>query len=189
MEATPKRSGRTSKRDLLLDAAATLVSTHGVQHLTIDAVALAANVTKAGLIYHFKTRDELLAALVERMVKDFDVQAHPPESLSPSVPTMKSALSQMSREAFDMRPEQRRLMANLLAAVSSHPQLVAPVQALYARNYAWLEDNGKEADQALLLAAAMDGVALLELLNLHQFTPRQRAALRAAMDSAIQALP
>ena len=48
MSNTEKRQGRTSKRDQLLDAAASIVSKQGVQQLTIDAVALAANVTKAG---------------------------------------------------------------------------------------------------------------------------------------------
>jgi AcrR family transcriptional regulator len=189
MSYTEKRQGRTSKRDLLLDAAASIVSKQGVQQLTIDAVALAANVTKAGLIYHFKTRDELLAALVERMVKEYDLQARPSDALPQSGLTMKSALGQMAQETFEMPSEQRQLMSNLLAAVSSHPQLIAPVQALYARTYDWLTQSGKQSDQALLLAAALDGIALLELLNLHQFTPQQRDAMRASMDSAIRALP
>lgn len=184
MATSEKRTGRISKRDQLLDAAAAIVGKHGVQQLTIDAVAAAANVTKAGLIYHFKTRDELLGALVERMVQDFDVQALPQEGL-----TMRSVLSQMSKETFELPPEQRQLMANLLAAVSSHPQLIAPVQALYARNYDWMAQSGGHADQGMVLAAALDGIALLELLNLHQFTPQQRAAMRTALDSAIRALP
>lgn len=184
MAISEKRTGRTSKRDQLLDAAAAIVSKHGVQQLTIDAVAMAANVTKAGLIYHFKTRDELLGALVERMAQEFDLQTQPQESL-----TTRSALSRMSQETFEMTPEQRQLMADLLAAVSSHPQLIAPVQALYARNYDWMTQSGDRADQAMILAAALDGIALLELLNLHQFTPQQRAAMRAALDSAIRALP
>jgi AcrR family transcriptional regulator len=189
MNSTEKRIGRSSKRDQLLDAAAAVVSQHGVQQLTIDAVAMAANVTKAGLIYHFKTRDDLLAALVERMVNEFDMQARPQEQLPPDGLTMKTALSQMSVETFEMPAQQRQLLTNLLAAVSSHPQLIAPVQALYARNYDWLGKSGEQADQAMLLAAALDGIALLELLNLHQFTPQQRDAMRAAMDSAIRALP
>lgn len=179
-----KRTGRTSKRDQLLDAAAAIVSKHGVQQLTIDAVAAAAKVTKAGLIYHFKTRDELLGALVERMVQDFDVQALPQEGL-----TTRSVLDQMSRDTFEMPPEQRQLMTNLLAAVSSHPQLIAPVQALYSRNFDWITQSGEHASQAMLLVAALDGIALLELLNLHQFTPQQRASMRAALESAIRVLP
>lgn len=189
MTSTEKRPGRTSKRDQLLDAASAIVSKHGVQQLTIDAVALAANVTKAGLIYHFKTRDDLLAALVERMIKEYDVLARPQENQASDGLTIKSALSQMSRETFEMPPEKRQLLSNLLAAVSSHPQLIAPVQGLYARSYDWLVQSGEQADQALLLAAALDGIALLELLNLHQFTPQQRDAMRAALDSAIRALP
>ncbi|MYN44778.1 TetR family transcriptional regulator [Pseudoduganella sp. FT93W] len=189
MSSTEKRQGRTSKRDQLLDAAASIVSTQGVQHLTIEAVAAAANVTKAGLIYHFKTRDDLLSALVERLIKDFDVQANTAQRPVTQALTTKSALNKMSIETFDMPSDLRQLMANLLAAVSFHPQLMPPVQALYARNYDWLAQNSEQVDQALVIAAALDGIALLELLNLHQFTSQQRDAMRGALESAIRALP
>ena len=59
----PNPSQRSGKQRLI-DAAAQIVSTQGVQQLTLEGVAAAAGVTKGGLIYHFKTKDDLLAALV-----------------------------------------------------------------------------------------------------------------------------
>ena len=68
-----KAARRPSSRDKILDAAISIVAEAGVPQLTIEAAAAAAGVTKAGLIYHFKTRDDLLAAVVETMASEIDV--------------------------------------------------------------------------------------------------------------------
>lgn len=189
MNNSERRPGRSSSRDRLLDAASDVVSQHGVQHLTIDAVAAAANVTKAGLIYHFKTRDDLLEALVERMIGELDVRARLPKQSPTGEASPKEVLIQLARDTFDMAEDQRQLMTNMLAAVSSHPHLIGPAQALFARSYDWLIGSSPEAGKALALAVALDGITLLELLNLHRFTPLQREAMRTALDSAIHDLP
>jgi len=188
MSNATKRPGRSSSRDRLLDAAAGIVTEQGVQQLTIDAVAAAANVTKAGLIYHFKTRDDLLQALVERMMSEMDVRARVPQGPDAGS-SPKAVLAQLTEETFELPDDQRQLLANVLAAVSSNPQLIGPAQALFARSYDWLAESGAQAGKAMALAAALDGIALLELLNLHRFTPQQREAMRAALDSAIRDLP
>jgi AcrR family transcriptional regulator len=58
------------RRDLLLDAAEEVLSRGGPQALTLQAVASEAGVSKGGLLYHFSTKSELVAALVERLIKD-----------------------------------------------------------------------------------------------------------------------
>ena len=189
MKNPVKRPGRVSKRDQLLDAAADIVSKRGAQYLTIDAVALAANVTKAGLIYHFKTRDELLSALVERMVAQLDILAYARNALPTTPSSLRTTLDRIKQYTFDMPPDQRQLLSNMLGAVSSNPLLLPPAQALYARGYNWMIQSGEHAGEAMMLSAALDGITLLELLNLHQFTPEQRDAMRAAIDAAISKLP
>jgi len=62
--------GRSSSREKLLDAAADLISQGSVHELTLEGVAAAAGVTKGGLIYHFKTKDELVGAVVESYVRE-----------------------------------------------------------------------------------------------------------------------
>ncbi|RFA27769.1 hypothetical protein CAI21_14235 [Alkalilimnicola ehrlichii] len=187
MPQSDRRPGRASSRDKLLDAAADLVVKHGVQNLTIDSVAAAAGVTKAGLIYHFKTRDELLSALVERMVEAFDVLKSAAQEGS-STTSPKAALSRLLNDTLDMPQDQRQLLANLLVAVCLQPSLAGPVQALYARDYEALS-GGDDGGRAMLLAAAMDGIALIELLHLHKFTSQQRQAMRAALEREIRELP
>src|SRR3954449_11619979 len=65
-------------KDRLLDAAATVVHRDGAQALTLDAVAREAEVSKGGLLYHFKSKRELVEALVERWMAEF--QKEPAEA-------------------------------------------------------------------------------------------------------------
>ncbi|VWB38276.1 TetR/AcrR family transcriptional regulator [Burkholderia lata] len=192
MTTSERRAGRSSSRDRLLDAAAELVASQGIQNLTIEAVAAAAKVTKAGLVYHFKTRDDLLAALIERVVGELDMlelRAHAAHEADASAKPLKSSLDELSKLTFDMPEDRRLLLANLLAATSLYPHLAGPVRDFFSRSYEQVAQSGPDAGQALALVVALDGIALLEVLNLHRFTPEQRQVLRDTLESAIRKLP
>ncbi|MCA8024572.1 TetR/AcrR family transcriptional regulator [Burkholderia cepacia] len=192
MSTSERRAGRSSSRDRLLDAAAELVVSQGIQNLTIEAVAAAAKVTKAGLVYHFKTRDDLLAALIERVVGELDMldlRAQEALEADDSAKPLKSSMAELSELTFDMPEDRRLLLANLLAATSLYPHLAGPVRDFYSRSYARVAQSGPDAGQVLALVVALDGIALLEVLNLHRFTPEQRQVLRDTLESAIRKLP
>jgi AcrR family transcriptional regulator len=59
----PKDSGRTRQR--ILDAAYVQFRRKGFTRVGVDEIAAAAKVTKRTLYYHFKSKDELLAAVLE----------------------------------------------------------------------------------------------------------------------------
>lgn len=52
-------------RDKILDAANKLFYADGVRAVSVDAVAATAGVTKRTLYYHFRSKDELIAAYLE----------------------------------------------------------------------------------------------------------------------------
>ncbi|MGV0111808.1 TetR/AcrR family transcriptional regulator [Arthrobacter sp. CP30] len=56
---------RTPQR--LLDAYEDLLVTEGERGATLDAIAQRAGVSKGGLTYHFRSKDELTAALFDRL--------------------------------------------------------------------------------------------------------------------------
>src|SRR3954465_8010172 len=71
---------RALTRNRLLDAAAAVVRRDGAQALTLDAVAAEAGVSKGGLLYHFKTKRDLVQAMIERWLAEFqrDIDAADP---------------------------------------------------------------------------------------------------------------
>ena len=194
-----KPTRRPSSRDKILDAAITIVAEAGVPQLTIEAAAAAAGVTKAGLIYHFKTRDELLAAVVEAMANEIDVYsrakdasraAKGPRAMAPGKAQanpqseLQAALLEQVEMTFDMPEQLQRLMRSLLQAHATNPAVMPPVQALFERGYEMMAASSNPG-RALLISLAMDGMQLIELLQLHEFTPAQRKIVKKAAQELI----
>lgn len=175
----PRPASRASSRPNILDAAAELIAQHGVHDLTLEGVAYRAGVTKGGLIYHFKTKDDLLAAVVERVL--IQVEERYRSRAERHGNTLAARLSSLVEETFDFPEDEKRLQANLLAAASSYPHLLGPVQAMFARIYGQFSEAGANTGLALVLAAALDGIVFLELQNLHHFAPDEREAMRQAI--------
>lgn len=78
--ASPKRSLRTRKpaeatngtRDVILAAAREALMQEGYKQLTTRRVAELARMTVGNLTYHFPSKRELLRALIERLVAEYD---------------------------------------------------------------------------------------------------------------------
>ena len=54
-------------RERILFGAEEVVLRDGVAHLTLEAAASEAGISKGGILYHFPTRAALVAAMVERL--------------------------------------------------------------------------------------------------------------------------
>ena len=66
----PKEPARV--RRALLDAAQQIAVAQGLQHVTVQAVAQAAGVTKGGLLHHFASKQRLLDALFADLIEAYE---------------------------------------------------------------------------------------------------------------------
>jgi AcrR family transcriptional regulator len=91
---------RIRSRNRLLDAAATLLSTGGVEAVTIEAVTKASKVARTTLYRHFTSSSHLLAATFERLLP----QVTPPAPASGAL--REQLIELLSRQAtlFDDAP-------------------------------------------------------------------------------------
>ena len=62
----------TDTKARIIDAAGEVVLRDGVARLTLDAAAAEAGLSKGGVLYHFPTRDALVAGMVEKIIREFD---------------------------------------------------------------------------------------------------------------------
>jgi len=184
MATTSSASSRASSHDRLLEAAADIVATHGVPALTLEGVAAAAGVTKGGLIYHFKTKDDLLGALVEQLVAQIEQRNRARAARRGDTPG--ALLQSLLDDTFSMPSSEEALVRQLLPAASTHPHLLGPVQRLFQSVYRDLASAAPNAGLALVLGAALDGMTLLELLGLHTFGKPERRAMRQALENLIK---
>jgi AcrR family transcriptional regulator len=163
---------RPQTRDAILDAAEMVVRDIGAAHMTLDAVAERAGVSKGGLIYHFPAKETLLAAMVSRLLRRFDErQARAALSLPES---RKRRLMAYVLASLAETEETKRLSASLLAAAANDPKLLDPVREYFRDWFGDLKDCGLEFERAAVICLAVDGLWLLELLQLSPLDQGQR---------------
>jgi AcrR family transcriptional regulator len=139
-------------RDRLLDAAATVVRTEGAQALTLDAVAAQAGVSKGGLLYHFKSKRELVQAMIERWLTEFqaDIDAADPDFVRGYVKASG--------------PDEHEL--GMLAALIADPGLLATVREQYGIWQDRVQREAADPVDATVARLAADGLWLAELLGM-----------------------
>jgi AcrR family transcriptional regulator len=144
---------RGDTRAKLLDAASTVIRRDGPQALTLDAVAAEAGVSKGGLLYHFKSKRELLDALVARWMDDFqrDIDAAP-----------GSFPERYVRASDGAKAEE----AGLLAALVADPGVLTAVRERHAAWQDRIATEGGDPVDATVARLAADGLWLADLLGI-----------------------
>jgi AcrR family transcriptional regulator len=141
-----------STRSRLLDAAATVVRRDGAQALTLDAVAREAGVSKGGLLYHFKSKHDLVAAMVDRWLADFGRE-------------MEAADDVFVRGYIKANtPDEHEL--GMLAALVADPDLLVAVRHQYGIWQDRVERESRDPVDATVARLAADGLWLAELLGM-----------------------
>lgn len=105
---------RERSRARLLDAATTLLTTGGVEAVTVDAVVRASKVARTTLYRHFSSSSQLLAATFERLI--------PPVTAPPSTGTVRDRLVELlTRQATLVRDAQIQLTTLAWLALGPSP--------------------------------------------------------------------
>ncbi len=179
----PARAG-TGTKARILDAAEEVVLRDGVARLTLDAAAAEAGLSKGGVLYHFPTRDSLVAAMVTKIIEEFDRDIERRLENDDREPgCFTRAYIGATMEPSAPRPDREdRLGAALIAAAAAEPDLLVPLQRAADRWQARLEHDGLDRTMATVLRLACDGLWMCDLFGLAPPAPARRAAIAGALD-------
>ena len=158
-----------STRDRILDALERLLLEAGPLHTTLDAVAAAAGVSKGGLLYHFPSKDALLAAMVRRLGLRADAQLG--QAVAGGSSISEFYLQSIATDSFADYPLYQSAIAALRSVGGQHEQIQ---QAVIEVMRGWDDGLRREiADpvQAEIVRLAGDGLFLATLLGLPQPDP------------------
>jgi AcrR family transcriptional regulator len=180
MRQTAKR-GRPGSHEAILAAAETVVAEDGAGHLTLDAVAARARLSKGGVLYNFPTKQALVGAMLTRLIARFDAaRARAAARIAPG----PNAALRAYIAASLADPDQRR-WTPVLAAGAEDPSLLDPARRYYAARLAEFDAAAGRAaasgEHALIAWLAAEGLCFLELFGLLRLSPRRRARLGAAL--------
>lgn len=163
-------------RQAILEATAHLIMQEGVVHLTLEAVAKEAGVSKGGLLYHFPSKEALVGGLMAHHLGCFDAELKASEGAGDG-----NLLRAYLETSFDPHSPSRGLEAALFAAVLLNPDLLIPLRERYKTLQREITAQAQDPARATLLRLAADGLWLTDLLGLGAPTGREREALLALM--------
>jgi AcrR family transcriptional regulator len=152
---------RADTRERLLDAASAVVRRDGPQALTLEAVATEAGVSKGGLLYHFRSKRELLDAMLLGWLEEFGHEI--------DAATGEGSFAHGWVRASDMTgwaAAERATEFGLLAAMVAEPAALGKVRGRYDEWQARLVEEADDPVQATVARLAADGLWLADLLGL-----------------------
>lgn len=179
---------RVIDQQAILDAGEAVVARHGAANLTLDAVAAEAGISKASVIYDFKTKQALIEAIVERAFR-LDHEHHAAVEAELASPD-NIAIRGRINVAAEPPPEAVKPVAlNLSAALTLDPALRKRMQESQKETIGRIVDTASSPRGALLAYLALEGLKFLEYLDFHHFEPDERARLIREIGWLVTATP
>jgi AcrR family transcriptional regulator len=163
---------RASSRDLIVDAAQAVVLEGGAAHMTLDAVAAKAGVSKGGLLYHFPSKKALLRAMLDRRLQRLEEARQLKRVQLPEGPVREITAYVLS--LLDRDRNTQRISAGLLASAAHDPKLLEPLRKDYKTLVTELAPSGLRFEQAAVIVLAAHGLRFLEILSLSPLKGKQR---------------
>lgn len=142
-----------SAREKILDAYARLLVSEGERAATLDAVAARAEVSKGGLLYHFKDKKALVTGLLERLRElvraDVEAMRTSPEG---------AARYYVRTSVWEDSPLDRMLVAALQLGRDSHPEAAALLGEMHEVWWQLLTEQTGDRDIARAILLLGDGL-------------------------------
>ena len=176
-------------RTRILDAAEAIVRARGVSGFTLEAAAREAGVSKGGLLYHFASKEALLAAMLARLAdfvaEDFVLAI---ERLPPGPGRAARAMLAWGLEASEAEANERcdRAAAVFLAAFHHDPALLDPIRAVVAGLRNAVAVDGLPPGHGMAIMAAMDGLFMARIFGMYKLAPEERQAMHAALSRLLE---
>lgn len=175
-------------RTRLLIAAENVLIANGVAGLSFDAVAMEAGLSKGGVLHHFRTKEDLIDALVQRYVERYD------HAMNTELSRLGDSSGNISRAyiASSLENAQRsesnynEVGARLCAGLSSDPRKLFPV---FEQNRRWqnsIENDGIDPMTATIVRLAVEGLWYLEIMGVDRFPADVRMKIIARLEEMIE---
>ncbi|MFB3825412.1 MAG: TetR/AcrR family transcriptional regulator [Bryobacteraceae bacterium] len=168
-----------NSREHILECAERIVVRDGVGRLTLDAVAAEAGFSKGGVLYHFRTKDDLVRGMVARLIEEFDgeIARHASADPEPVGRLARAYLKMAFPEPSSLAEHHQQVAAALRVAINNNPSLMQPVCDVRIAFQKRILEDGLDPVTARLIQLAADGLWMAEVLGLPVPGGPERAAV------------
>jgi AcrR family transcriptional regulator len=163
-----------SSREKILDAAVQVAIRDGILAMTLDAVAAETGISKGGLIYHFKNKDDLIAAMLEhfreQVQRSFESRIaaddHPQGRWFRAFVKTVFGAGPSGDPAVLAPSEMARFLTAMLTASANNPQLLGPIRDRMSQLRERLLAEGPNGLRQIALWPAVYGLILWQHLGI-----------------------
>ncbi len=160
-----RRASEETRREQILKAAYDVAAHRGIDGLTVRAVAARAKLSHGLVLFHFKRKDQLLSALLDRVLAT-SVQLEIPDEIArmPSALDRVRALLQQEISRLSDEPRRTRLFFEYWALGTRHPAIRSKMSAAIDRYRAAFREISEEAlraEPARAVDVTPDGMAAI----------------------------
>lgn len=162
----------------ILNAAEAVVVRDGAARLTLDAVAVEAGISKASVIYDFKTKQALIKAVIERRVQeDLDHIEVEIERLGPVDDAR--VRGRIVAAGAEISEETNAVAVSLCSALAQDAEMRALLQQSTKEELEAIERGSSDPRRAIVAFLAVEGLRSFEFLGIHTWPePKRTQVLR-----------
>ena len=180
----PAKRERPNARDRILNAVLAVTEKSGAGHLSLEAIARQAGVSKGGLLYHFPTKKSLMRALVEHHISLTEQAIVEAELTARSPNAVATALVHVSRKVCDVK--RPRAQEGALAAFVEDPSLFDPVRTHHRRVADRLRASAADPDLSLIALLTLEGIKAHDVMALDFLKEAERKRVLERLAALLQ---
>ncbi len=174
---------RKSIKNAILEAAFEIIENGSSSQLTVDAVITRAGVSKGGFFHHFKSKEALLATMVDWLLQSFEQDL--PTGVTPDS-TSQEAFDAYVAHGFSGGGVRFRSGVVVLAIAAHQPELLEPIRAFFRKRAAAIQSSVENPAAALAAMALADGLWIMDALGIPPVSGQQRQQVEAEVRSWVQ---
>ncbi|MFC5387135.1 TetR/AcrR family transcriptional regulator [Aquamicrobium segne] len=164
---------RTIDQGTILNAAEAVVLRDGAAHLTLDAVAHEAGISKASVIYDYKTKQALIQAVVDRWMRNWEEEINETVGADTKKPDARlRARLTMFRKFSDS--DKSAVAFQLCLAMAQDATLHKTLQSGFREQFDRILAKSENKDITLMAFLMLEGMSLLEVLGIISWRPDER---------------
>lgn len=168
---------RPNSREAILDAAEALASDVGANHMSLDAVAKKAGISKGGLLYQFPSKVALLKGMLERYVERLEApqRGRKKKANGAMAEAQRLLAARLAVRGKQNIAKERRGSFGMIAAIAEQPALLDPIRDAHTRIWKKLRETSSDPEMTLLTWFALEGLLYVELFATSPLSKSERA--------------
>jgi AcrR family transcriptional regulator len=172
-------------RDKILDMAELIVLNEGAMGLSFNNVAKKSKVSKGGVMHHFRSKEKLLIALVDRHIKRIFADRDKIRKKYPAglIGDIQAYLIASTKSVYQEHPLNSAILA--ASVTSNNKKLLEPIKAFHESLVERMKTEHSDWIELFSLRMVIQG---MWYMNMFQILPLKKAEFQMVVDHVMSSL-